>query len=80
MAAAISSNDGWVTELTKLIVPNSVAALATATPPSGVRDCSEPMGASITGILSRCPRKIAAVSILETSTRTRGRNVQPSKP
>ena len=39
-----------MTELTKLTVPNSSAALATATPPSGVIDCSEPIGASITGI------------------------------
>jgi hypothetical protein len=80
VAAAISSKLGWVTELTKLIEPNSAAALPTATPPSGVIVCSEPIGASITGILNLCPRKVIDVSTLETSTSTRGRKPRQSKP
>ena len=67
-----------MTELTKLTVPNSCAALATATAPSGVMICSEPIGASITGILILWPRIVADGSTFETSTSTRGRNARLS--
>ena len=80
MLAAISSRLGCVTELTKFMVPNSAAAFATATPPSGVIDCSEPMGAIITGMRNFCPRNVVDVSIFETSTRTRGLSAKQSKP
>ena len=71
---------GWVTELTKFIVPDSATAFATATPPSGVIVCKEPMGAIITGMRSFCPKNVVEVSIFETSTSTRGRNPRLSKP
>ena len=80
MLAAISSSVGWVTELTKFMVPNSAAALATATPPSGVMVCSEPIGAIMTGMRSFWPRNVVDVSTLETSTSTRGRKPKLSKP
>ena len=76
MLAAISSSVGWVTELTKFIVPNSAAAFATATPPSGVIVCSEPIGAIITGMRSFWPRKVVEVSTFDTSTSTRGRKAK----
>ena len=59
-------------------MPNSCAALATATAPSGVMSCSDPIGASITGILSLCPRNVLDVSTFETSTSTRERKARLS--
>ena len=45
IADLIPPYEGSVTVETKLMVPNSAAARATATPPSGTRVCNEPTGA-----------------------------------
>ena len=56
------------------MTPKSAAALVEAAPPSGLKTCSDPIGASSAGILSFCPRNVVDGSTLETSFSTRGRN------
>src|SRR5258708_38823465 len=48
-AAMVSSSDGSVAVLTQCMTPNSVAALVTATAPSGSKTCKEPIGARMAG-------------------------------
>ena len=69
---------GWVTELMKLMTPNSSAAFATVTAPPGSISCNEPIGASITGSRTFSPNRVAEVSTFLTSRRMRGQNARAS--
>ncbi len=53
--------------------PNSVAPRPAVAAPPGLKDSSEPTGASMTGSRSFMPRKFVLASTLETSRSTRGR-------
>jgi len=61
VAAAVSSNAGWVTELMACRMPKSVAALVDAAPASGWKTCSEPIGARMAGIRSFCPGRCGGI-------------------
>ena len=60
------------------MMPNSAAACVAAAPPPGSKTCSDPTGASRTGMRSLCPRNSVDVSMLDTSRSTRGRKASRS--
>ena len=57
-----------------MVVPNSVAALATEEPPPGWNCWMEPIGGSTTGMRIGLPSSVRSVRMVETSLSTFGRN------
>jgi hypothetical protein len=79
-AAAVASSPGLQAELSIWGTPKAAEALAAVAPPPGVKDSMEPMGASMTGMRTFRPKKVAPVSMRETSRSTRGRKARLSIP
>ena len=69
---------GEQTELAMLAIPAFSAAIAALAPPPASNTCSEPIGASMTGMASVAPKNSVVQSILDTSFNTKGRNARPS--
>jgi len=79
-AAAVASRPGLQAELSIWGTPKAAEALAAVAPPPGVKVSMEPTGAIITGMRRRFPKKVAPVSMRETSRSTRGRKARLSMP
>jgi len=79
-AAAVASSPGLQAELSIWGTPKAPEAFAAVAPPPGVKLSIEPIGASITGMRTRRPKKVEPVSMRETSRSTRARKARLSMP